>query len=133
MKRQAILEILSAGIKNVLRSLHRDKGYIHATLKLSGSDDRLLSRKLLVIIDPNTFQAINAMDNRALLEQFDQWPGPGEIKITKHEAYAKLKEWITLQPYYVYNFIEKQYILCGKLDCDYGVNAETGEVIPLRE
>ena len=36
-----------------------------------------------------------------------------------------------LKPYYVYDFEHKQYVLCGKIDCQYGVNAGNGEVISL--
>lgn len=32
---------------------------------------------------------------------------------------------------FLFDFEQKQYVLCGKLECQYGVNAESGEVISL--
>jgi hypothetical protein len=43
------------------------------------------------------------------------------------------KELFELKPYYVYDFKQHQYILCEKLDCQFGVNASNGKVIALDE
>ena len=114
------------------KTLHRDKGYIHATLKeLNKQDYRVFQRKIKIMIDAKSLQAVNYMDNKPMLEIYDQFQVPDKATITKEEAYEKLKELFELKPYYVYDFKQKQYILCGKIDCQYGVNASTGEVIPL--
>jgi hypothetical protein len=115
----------------VLKTLYRDKGYIQAKLKANKQDYRVFQRKIKVMIDAKSLQVVNYMDSKPMLETFDQFQVPGQVTIKKEEAYEKLKELYELKPYYVYDFNQKQYILCGKLDCQYGVNATNGEVIAL--
>ncbi len=53
---------------------------------------------------------------------------------TVHELehiFSCLKEMLELKPYYVYDYEQKQYVLCGKIDCQYGVHAASGEVVAL--
>lgn len=56
-----------------------------------------------------------------------------EIKITKDEAYKKLKPYFTLTPYYVFDPADKKWVLCGKLDCNYCVDVESGEISNLED
>lgn len=119
--------------KWILKTLHRDNGYIHATLRLGKTDNRSFQRKLLVFIDAKSLQALNFMDNKPLIDMFNELQAPGEITITKEEAFEKIRGKIELKPYYVYDFEQQQYVLCGKLDCEYGVNSENGEVIALSD
>ncbi|WP_284139617.1 MULTISPECIES: hypothetical protein [unclassified Virgibacillus] len=121
-----------SGVWN-LKTLHRDKGYIHASLGTNKQDNRIFQRKLRVIIDGSSLQAVNYMDNKPMLEIFDQFQAPDNSTINKGEAYKKLKNLYELKPYYVYDFEQKQYLLCGKLDCQYGVNASNGNVIFLTD
>ncbi len=115
----------------VLKEIYRDKGYIHATLKAIKQDYRMFQRKIKAWIDPKSFQVVNYMDSKLILKTFDDFQAPDQVKITKEEAYEKLKSLFELKPYYVYDFKQKQYILCGKLDCQFGLNASNGEVIAL--
>lgn len=117
----------------VLKLLYRDKGYIHAVLKANKQDVRVFQRKIKVWIDPKSFQVVNYMDSKPMLETFDEFQAPDTVKITKEEAFEKLIECFELKPYYVYDSKQKQYVLCGKLDCQYGVNASNGEVIALND
>jgi hypothetical protein len=114
-----------------LKHIYRDKGYIHATLKANIQDYRVFQRKIKVFIEPKSFQAVNYMDSQLMLKTFDDFQAPDQVTITKEEAFEKLQELFELKPYYVYDFKQKQYVLCGKLDCQYGVNASNGEVIAL--
>ena len=34
-----------------LKTLHRDKGYIHATLRANKQDNRVFQRKIMIMID----------------------------------------------------------------------------------
>jgi len=117
--------------KWILITLHRDKRYIHAILKENQQDNRVFQRKIKLIIDANSLKAVNYMDNKSMLETFGQFQAPEKVMITKEEAYGKIKEMFELEPYYVYDFEQKKYVLCGKLDCQYGVNAVSGEAISL--
>lgn len=117
--------------KWILKTLHRDNGYIHAVLRTIQDDHRAFKRKLVVIIDAKTFQALNYLDNRVILDTFHDRQAPGDITVTKDEALDKLEGKIALTTYYVYHPGQKRYVLCGKLDCKYGVNAENGEVMEI--
>ncbi len=117
--------------KWMLKTLHRERGYIQATLRKTKQDYRAFQRKLLVMIDPVTFQALNYIDNKTFLEFFNNYAPSDPFEMNKDQAYEQLKEFIELKPRYVYDKKKKQFILCGKLDCQYGVNASTGEVIAL--
>jgi hypothetical protein len=117
--------------KWMLKTLHRDKGYIHAIVRANHQDNRVFQRKLMIMIDTESLQAVNYIDNEPMLETYDQFQEPDKVKITKEEAFEKIKEWFELKPYYVYDFEQRKYVLCGKLDCQYGVNAGSGKVISL--
>src|SRR5690625_277502 len=114
-----------------MKTLHRDHGYIYATLRLQHQDHRMIRRKLTIMIDPDRFEVLNFADNKMFLEMFDEFQPPAKATIKQENAYEKLKEYIELDPCYVYDFEQMEYILCGKLDCQYGLDALTGEMIVL--
>lgn len=117
----------------MLKTLHRDKGYIHAILRKKNQTESVFQRKLNLIIDGKSLEVVNFMDNKHMLEMFDDFQVSEGVTNTKDEAYEKIKDLFELKPYYVYNVEQNHYVLCGKLDCHYGVNASTGEVIALNE
>lgn len=116
--------------KWMLTTLHRDKGYIIAELK-QAQDIRAFQRKLKVFIDPTKYKALNYFDNQPFLATLKHYHAPDAVTITKEEAFEKIKNKIELTPVYVYDFEQKGYVLCGKLDSQYGVLANTGDVIDL--
>ena len=126
-------EYTSDSGKWIVKSLHRDKGYIHATLKFLEQKERVFKRKMKLFIDRETYAVLNYMDNKPFLEMYMELKETDEIKVTKDEAFEKLKNLIELTPYYVYDFEEGCYVLCGKLDCHYAVKAHNGEVVELSE
>ncbi|MGN7479861.1 hypothetical protein ACTHOQ_18750, partial [Solibacillus silvestris] len=119
--------------KWALKSLYRDKGYIHATLKAKEQKERIFKRKLKLFIDAETYQVLNFMDNKPFLEMYMGLEKTDEIKVVKEEAFEKLKDFIELTPYYVFDREQGCYVLCGKLDCQYAVKASNGEVVELNE
>ncbi|MBN3555755.1 hypothetical protein JYA63_15870 [Fictibacillus nanhaiensis] len=112
-------------------TLHRDKKFLVATLRTNQHETRVFERKLSVFLNPDTMDVVNYIDNQFMLEMYDSFEASDGVTVTQDEAYEKLKGLFELQPFYVYDDEEKQYILCGKLDCHHGVNAETGEVVLL--
>ena len=126
-------EYTSDSGKWIVKSLHRDKGYISATLKFLEQKERVFKRKMKLFIDRETYAVLNYMDNKPFLEMYMELKETDEIKVTKEEAFEKLKNLIELTPYYVYDFEEGCYVLCGKLDCHYAVKAHNGEVVELSE
>ncbi|WP_456276290.1 hypothetical protein [Bacillus sp. AK128] len=117
--------------KWVLNTLHRDRGYIIATLKTTNQSHRVFQRKLKTFIDAQKYEVVNYMDNEMMLERYEGYEEAEEITLTKEIAYEKLKPLLELKPYYVYDFKQQRYLLCGKLDCQYAVNGSNGEVIAL--
>lgn len=117
----------------VLKTLHRHRGYIEAILREQTPSKRVFQRKLVLFIDVQRFVTVNAMDNLPFIEMFDDFQAADEVVISQDEAYVKLKKkgFIELTPVYVYHPEQKKYVLCGKLDCAYAVNAANGEIMEL--
>lgn len=122
--------------KWVLKTLHRDHGYIHAVLKTNGQESSGFMDKLKVFIDASSFEAVNYIDKKEMFQVcgiLSPSQAANEISISQKEAFEKLRERLELTPIYVYDEVQKQYVLCGKLDCHDGVDAESGEVFSLKE
>lgn len=122
--------------KWVLKTLHRDHGYIHAVLKTNGQEGSGFMDKIKVFIDASTFEAVNYIDKKEMFQVcgiLSPSQSANEISISQKEAFEKLRERLELTPIYVYDEVQKQYVLCGKLDCHDGVDAESGEVFSLKE
>lgn len=114
--------------KWILKTLHREKRFIHAIIRANEQTNRVFQRKLMVIIDAEKEKAINLLDNNMMLDVFHEFELTETVAITKEEAFEKLKDHFELTPIYVYDFERKKYRLCGKLDCHYGVHAGSGKV-----
>ncbi|WP_273129336.1 hypothetical protein [Bacillus weihaiensis] len=121
----------------VVSSLHREKGYIQAILRRVGhvghQAQHVFQRKLLIFTDPNRFEVVNDMGNELLIDMYKEFKKADDATVTIDEAYEKLKGKFELKPYYVYDFEEERYVLCGKVDCHYAVKASTGEVVGMNE
>ncbi|MGJ9458303.1 hypothetical protein [Oceanobacillus sp. CF4.6] len=116
-----------------LTGLWREKGYIFAQLKPAAPDARVIDRKIKLIIDEKNYQPVNYTDNSIILDMFEHFEKAEDPKLTKEEAFEKLREHIEITPVYVFDKRQNRYILCGKIDCEYGVNAVTGDVVLLNE
>lgn len=114
-----------------LTSLKREKGYILARLNPSEASSKVFYRSLTLWINPMTLKVDNYLDSKPLLEAFDSFEESAPPKVDRETASAILVQHIELQPVYVYNRRTKKYELYGKLHCDYGVDALTGELSPL--
>jgi len=117
--------------KWLLTTLYRQDNYIYATLKYNKHSNFIFKRKLLVIIDAENLQAINSMDSQFMLNTFEAYTTVEKGTITENQAFDKLKDHLELTPIYVYDKRLAQYILCGKLDCAFAVNARNGELVKL--
>jgi hypothetical protein len=115
----------------ILKTLHRERGYIQATIRMNAQSNRIFQRKILLFIDAQSYKVINYMDNKPLLDTFDEYQIEGGIAVSHDEAFDKLKERLEFTPIYVYVPVQKKYVLCGMLDCDYAVMASNGDVVEL--
>ncbi|AVM23026.1 hypothetical protein [Bacillus pumilus] len=122
--------------KWVLKTLQRDHGYIHAILKTNGQEGSGFMDKIKVFIDASSFEAVNYIDKKEMFQVcgiLNPSQAASEISVSQKEAFEKLREHLELTPIYVYDEAQKQYVLCGKLDCHNGVDAESGEVFSLKD
>ncbi|QUW22778.1 hypothetical protein JSQ81_04120 [Sporosarcina sp. Marseille-Q4063] len=116
-----------------LDTLERLEHFIKATCSMDETAMSVFNRKLVVLINPDTMTLLNYVDNGEVFEIFDTFE-PAEKAVVSHEdAFEKLVSYISLAPTYVYDSVTEKYILCGLLDAAEGVNAITGEVVPLSD
>lgn len=117
--------------KWIVKTLQREKGYIFANLGVTNQETFMFKRKLRLFIDPKTFEVMNYIDNKKFIELYEDYQGADNININFDQAYESIKCLIDLKPVYVYDFHQKRYILCGKIDSDFGVNGFDGNVVEL--
>lgn len=135
---QAVQAIMQQAFPNEsgqwnVTELCRNNGYITAELKPVIQSKRILQHKIKISIDPSSYQPLNVIDTGILLEMTKDFAAAEEIVLTKEEAFEKLAKYIELRPTYVYDEVEQAYIICGKLDSNYGINATNGEIVLLTE
>lgn len=116
-----------------LKTLHRDNGSIYAVVKSKVQTANIFKRKILVMIDKDSFEPLNYMDTSSMMEMYDAFDQAGEVMISKKQALKKIHKHLELKPIYVYNHQQNAYVLCGMLDCQYAVNAVNGKVVPLAD
>src|SRR5699024_11676939 len=75
-----------------LKTLHRDKGYIHAIVRLHKQESMVFQRKLTILIDANSLQVENYTDNKPMLEIFNQFQSTDEVSVTRSEERRVGKE-----------------------------------------
>ncbi|MDR0270578.1 hypothetical protein [Paenibacillus sp.] len=115
----------------VLKNLQRERSFIQAILRQNVPSKRIFQRKLILFIDPRQFKVIHYIDNKPMLSMFDEFKLRGSAAVSHEEAYDKLKAKLELTPVYVYDPKRKKYVMCGKLDCQYGVLAASGDTVEL--
>lgn len=110
-----------------------DFGYIFAEVKHAEDDLRLMERRIKLILDRETMNVLNYIDNNQVLETMHDFKPAEAAVIAKEEAFAKLKQELDIIPVYVYNRKNKKYYLCGRAACPYGIEAKHGEKVPLNQ
>lgn len=119
--------------KWILSTIRRTDAFVEVICRLDEVQRAFLNRKFIVLLDSATFDVLNYIDNKELMEiLFSFTPAPKE-KISQEEAYQKLYSSITLTPTYVYNPTKKKFQLCGLLDSQYCVDAITRDKLLLDE
>lgn len=116
-----------------LAALWREKAYIIAELRPTKPDARVIDRKIKLLMDGADYEALNYVDNQALVDMFKHFEHADEPKFSEEEAFEKLAKHIDITPVYVFDKTQNRYILCGKVDCGYGVDSFSGEIILLDE
>jgi len=119
--------------KWLINGLNRESGYIQALLKQKEDESNIVQRKMLIYLDSSTLEVLNFIDNIQMVSMYDGYSKSGKINVTKHSAFQKLSDVMVLEPAYVYDDELGYYVLCGKLDCQYAVNAYNGKIKALNE
>ena len=84
--------------KWILKTLHRDQGYVLATLKLVNPDNRVFERKVKVILDSDRLCAVNYIDNEFFMDLYKDYEEPEKITISEEVAYETRKPKVTITP-----------------------------------
>ncbi|MBP1948999.1 hypothetical protein [Virgibacillus litoralis] len=114
-----------------LTGLYLENGYIFAELKPTKFTNRAFDRKIKLMIDRENYNAVNYIDNDMLLDMFKHFKDADDPSVSQEEAFEKIRDYVEVEPVYVYNNEKNSYIMCGKMDCPYGVNAITGDIVLL--
>ncbi|HLS09455.1 hypothetical protein [Lentibacillus sp.] len=119
--------------KRRLTGFYLKDGYIKAEIRPVKDAKNVLDIKINLLIERNTLTAVNYFDQDKLFEAFRHFANSDKPTLSLEEAFDKLRGYLEVEPVYVYDSGMDRYMLCGKVDCAYGVNAETGEVMALNE
>ena len=134
--RTAVIDFMSQEYPNesgewVLEKIYREKGYMFALLKQNANSTNAFERKLKVVIDPSLLKAVQYFDSGWMAEQYKSFRISGTPFVSLPEAFEKIKGLLELTPAYLYDFQENGYVYGGILDCGYGVDASSGELVRL--
>ncbi|WP_010531461.1 hypothetical protein [Lentibacillus jeotgali] len=121
--------------KRKLSGIHLKDDYILAEIRplQENAVKNALDIKVKLVIDRASLTAVNYFDQSRLLKAFSNFSSAEEPVMSSEEAFESLREHIEIEPVYVYDCERDSYIMCGKLDCAYGVNAVTGELVALND
>ncbi|WP_100013098.1 hypothetical protein [Lentibacillus sediminis] len=114
----------AAGMQRVSR-------YIIVVVTPAVPGHRVIERRLKLFLDQETFAVVNYMDDQALLNMLSDYRQAEPAKISRETAFEKLSNSLSARPMYVYEKQQQCYVLCGKLNCGYVVDAVTGELLPV--
>jgi len=117
--------------KWLLTGIWTENGYIMLELKPNETDHSVIQRKVKLMVDRDTFITVSYTDTANILQQMQHFASAEPIIVSAQEAYGKLRDYITDEPIYVMEDSQNRYRLYGKINCAYGVDATSGEVIPL--
>ncbi|MTD32067.1 hypothetical protein [Planomicrobium sp. YIM 101495] len=115
-----------------LMQLWRKRGKVRAILSEPSEEDRYFEKRLAIMLDGADFRVLTHGDNYPFVEEREQYNRPG-LTVSKQQAFEKLRPHLTVKPYYRYDDGQKKFRLCGMLDCDYFVDAVTGELFHANE
>ena len=92
-----------------------------------------LRRKLLIMLNKDTYEVMNFMDSSEMAQLFEGFTQPRVETVSQEDAFEKMVSFITLDPKYVYHQTSGTYKLCGLLDSEECVDAVTGELKQLND
>ncbi len=83
--------------KWVLDHLYRDMEMVHAVLKLNEQNKLIFNEKLVVMLDPKTFEVLNYIDTSSFLEMFQNFESEDKVMVGKEEAFENLEQHLLIK------------------------------------
>lgn len=84
------------------------------------------------MLDGSDFSLLTHVNNFPYVEERRQYNRP-DLAVSKQQACERVRPHLTVKPYYRYDGGQEKFRLCGMLDCDYFVDAVTGELLHMNE
>ncbi|GGJ82423.1 hypothetical protein GCM10007063_01140 [Lentibacillus kapialis] len=117
-----------------LTGVYLKDGYIVAEIQpVQDASKNAPYMKVKLLIDRDTLTAVNYIDQNVLFKAYSHFTIADDAVVSLDKAFESLREHMEVEPVYVYDSGRSSYIMCGKLDCAYGINAVTGKVVALNE
>ncbi|GGA82863.1 hypothetical protein [Ornithinibacillus halotolerans] len=110
-----------------LTGMYPEKNYI--ITEVQKDSPTVFNHKFKVIINRKNGTVANYWDSKYIFDMFQSYEKSAEAKLTKEEALEKILPKVNITPVYVKTAESEYYQLCAKVDCDYVVQAITGEVL----
>lgn len=115
--------------KWTLATIEKEQGFLKAVCRFNESKEIYFERQFIVLLNHQSFEVLNYLDNGELFEIFDAFtPAPAE-KVSQEEAFQILKNSFFLTPTYVYDVETRQFLLCAAVHATDYVDAVSGELI----
>lgn len=108
-------------------------GNIEVVCRKLGEIAGPLRRKILIMLNKDTYEVMNFMDSNEMTHLFEGYTQPRVETVSQEEAFEKMVSFITLDPKYVFHQESGTYKLCGLLDSEECVDAVTGELKQLND
>lgn len=116
-----------------ITSITPDEDYLFAELKRTEEDTRVIQRKLTIVLEADSLEAVNLIDNEFLLDAFADFTEAPAVQFPEGEAISSLTKYLEAEPVYVYDKETARYRLYGIVSSPLAVDAATGELSHMEE
>ncbi|REB07262.1 hypothetical protein DVB69_10465 [Sporosarcina sp. BI001-red] len=116
-----------------LYRIMRRPGIIEVVCRKLGETAGPLRRKLLILLNKDTYEVMNFMDSSDMSQLFEGFTQPLTEAVSQVEAFEIMVSSITIDPKYVFHQASGTYKLSGLLDSEDCVDAVTGELKQLND
>ncbi|MFC7746956.1 hypothetical protein ACFQU8_06860 [Lentibacillus kimchii] len=117
-----------------LTGIYLDNNLIIAEISAVTTVQNVLNPKIKLIINRDTLTALNYIDqNRLFAGMFQTFTETRHPEVSQTEAFNTLREHLEVRPVYVHDSGKNRYFKYAKINCAYGVNAVTGELMDLTD
>ncbi|KOP29298.1 hypothetical protein ADM98_10460 [Exiguobacterium sp. BMC-KP] len=117
-----------------IQEINRDFPFINVVVRRTHDDISLAyKRRLTILLIEETYEVSLIVDNESIIALYHDSTQPLPNSVPKEVIRDVLMPYLTLKPYYVFDQVLDQYVLCGLLDSDHAYLPATNEVVLLRD